>query len=182
MRTDASPEAVAAFGHNLGTVLDRLGRLSEAEVIHRRAVAAAEEAGLTGDLKLPLVAALCGLAVNLRTQERLDEAEVHLRRALALAEISPTSVPPSRWGCCGSSPRCTGRRVDWRRARRPTAGSGCRSRPGSGSDHPEAAHLYRHLALLEQTRGRHEVGEAIRPPGIGDPHGGLGSELPRCRR
>src|SRR5581483_1625139 len=84
-----SLEAVAAFGHSLGIVLNHLGRLIEAEAIHRQAVGAAEELRLTGQVTSPLIGTLGGLAVTLGTQERFDEAETHLRRALALAEICP---------------------------------------------------------------------------------------------
>jgi len=84
-----SLEAVAAFGHSLGTVLNHLGRLVEAEAIHRQAVGAAEELRVTGQLTSTLVGTLGGLGVTLGTLERFDDAEIHLRRALALAEICP---------------------------------------------------------------------------------------------
>ena len=156
---DASPGAVAAFGHNLGIVLDRLGRLAEAEVIHRHAVAAAELVRANDQLTRPLVEVLSALAVNLFTQERFDEAEAHLQRGMALAEISAdvTEVESVAllWEL-GTLYRLAGRLAEseavYRRVR-------FQIEDQSGFGHSAAADLYRQLALLEQTRGRHEVGE-----------------------
>src|SRR5947208_16455040 len=59
-----SLEAVAAFGHSLGTVLNHLGRPTEAEAIPREAEAAVDELRVTGQLQPPTVAALWGRAVR----------------------------------------------------------------------------------------------------------------------
>jgi len=158
-RPDASPGAVAAFGHSLGIVLDRVGRLAEAEVIHRHAVAAAEQVRADDQLSRPLVEALAALAGNLRTQERFDEAEAHLQRAMALAEISADVTDVVSVGLlrefgtlCRQAGRLAESEAVYRRMR-------VEIEHRFGSGHTEAADLYRELALLEQTRGRHEVGE-----------------------
>lgn len=67
----------------LGVSLIELGRFDEAEMLMRRAVAAAEQAG--GD-NAGVATALNGLGAALRRQGRGAEAEQVLRRALAIRE------------------------------------------------------------------------------------------------
>ena len=172
--THPTPEATTAFADNLAGVLDALGAVKEAEQFHRRAVEAAEGLMAADGTRVPVVSALRGLAANLRMQQRFDEAERCLQRALALAEVYRevgTIETTVLWRDLGTVYREASRLAEseatYRRVRAAIDAE-------LGEEHPEAATLYRELALLEQLRGRHEVGEtharralAIRMAGSG---------------
>jgi tetratricopeptide (TPR) repeat protein len=159
-RPEVTSEVTADFAENLAKVLDALGAVMEAEGLHRQAEKAAEDLLAVKKTVLPLMAALGGLAANLRIQHRFDEAERCLQRALALGEVYGEVGPLESIGllCDLGTVYCEAGRLaeseaTFRRAR--TA-----IETELGQNHPEAATLYHQLALLEQKRGRHEAGEA----------------------